>query len=112
MEIVCVEDPGRVADEAVRRIEVLVRAATRAGPGPCIGFPTGKTPLLVFERLARRRAQGLPADRIRPVGLDEYVGVAPTHPGSFAAYIGRHVTGPLGISPKTALLLDGSALDL
>jgi 6-phosphogluconolactonase/glucosamine-6-phosphate isomerase/deaminase len=59
-------------------VSEMVALALAAQPSPRILFPTGSTPLGdagFFAALARLRAGGLPTERIRLVGGDEYGGV-------------------------------------
>jgi glucosamine-6-phosphate deaminase len=41
--------------------------------------------------------------------LDEYVGLPPENPSSFAAFMGHHLVRPLGLHPSQVLLPDGAA---
>jgi glucosamine-6-phosphate deaminase len=78
-----------------------------------VALATGGTPLAAYEELARRRrACGLDASRAAIVGIDEFVGVAASDPASFAAYLDRHVIGPLGFDRQRAERLNGAADNL
>lgn len=90
---------SRVAEAAADAVAEVLRAK----PGAVIGFPTGATPLGLYEELA---ARDLDFSRVTAVALDEYLGTPPDDPRSFSAYLRRHVLGPLGIG--RAILLDGT----
>ena len=102
------------AEMAAAAAELAARTLS-AQPSPRILFPTGSTPLGedgFFAALARMRAgRGLPTERIRLVGGDEYGGIPKSNPGSFASYAQRNVVAPLGLDPAECLLLDGAATD-
>jgi glucosamine-6-phosphate deaminase len=86
-------------------------------PQRALGLATGRTMEPVFRALAARLA-ALPADLAAAVragwlsfNLDEYVGLGPADPGSFAAVMARQVVGPLGLDPSRVRLPDGRAAD-
>ncbi|MEX1023867.1 MAG: 6-phosphogluconolactonase [Planctomycetota bacterium] len=97
-------DVGAVAVRAADRIAALLAAR----PEAVLLLPAGATPIPVYRELARRRVD---ASRAWIVQLDELVGVAPTDPRSFAAFLAEHWLGPFATRPERALLLDGSAPD-
>lgn len=101
---------ARDAADAARLAADVVADTVRARPDAVIGFATGRTPRALYAQLARRVARReLDLRGIRVVALDEYVGVAPDDPRSFAAYLDAHVIRPLHIDPRRVSLLDGSA---
>ena len=86
-------------------------------PGKPLGLATGRTMEPVYGALRTRLAQ-LPArdrqallDGWHSFNLDEYVGLAPADPGSFAAFMGRQLVLPLGLRPDRVRLPDGLAAD-
>ncbi|MCB9913888.1 MAG: glucosamine-6-phosphate deaminase [Planctomycetes bacterium] len=66
-------------------------AALLARPQGCVlGLATGHTPILTYRELARRAdEEGLSFARATTFNLDEYVGLAPTHPASFRSTMQR-----------------------
>jgi glucosamine-6-phosphate deaminase len=105
MTLLRLRDPGEVARQAADCVaEVLA-----ARPGALVGFPTGRTPLPLYAALLARRPAGVEA--LRPFALDEYRGLGPASPQSFAAFLRRHVVEPLGLDPASLLSLDGAADD-
>lgn len=100
-----VTDESAVAQAAAD----VVAGVIRVRPEAVIGFPTGVTPVRLYAELAARVARGeLDCSRVTAVALDEYLGVAPSDPRSFADFLRRHVLEPLGISGARAALLDGT----
>ncbi len=94
---------GRLAAE-------LVANRLRSRPGIRLALPTGRTPLGMYAALrAHAAGGGLPVAQATLFQLDEYAGLGPTHPQSFAAALTRE-TGPMRFG--AVRLLDGAADDL
>ena len=91
-EVIVVPDEAAAGELVADAIEALVRRR----PDAVLGIATGSTPLAVYGALAPR---GLPMRRVRAFALDEYVGLPPGHPESYAAVVRREVTDPLGLDP-------------
>jgi glucosamine-6-phosphate deaminase len=92
----------------------LLEALEQGGP---VGLATGRTMEPVYAALRRRlelwspeRRQRLLA-RWRSFNLDEYVGLGPQDPGSFAAVMAEALGRPLGLAPHQLQLPDGRATD-
>jgi glucosamine-6-phosphate deaminase len=109
VEVIILPDDLEVAAVAADAIEALVRAK----PDAVLGLATGSSPLPVYDELARRhRRQGLDFARVRGFGLDEYVGLAPGHPQSYAEVLRRDFARRLEIDPANVTVPDGAAADL
>jgi glucosamine-6-phosphate deaminase len=90
-----------------------VAAQLQARPASVLALPTGATPIGLYAQLvARARAGSLNLRDARIFNLDEYAGLAPTNPRSYAAFMHRHLIDPLGLSPDRISLLRGDAKDL
>ena len=91
----------------------MTRISLNNHSSPRILFPTGTTPLgadgFFAKLISARQNENLPTERIRMVSGDEYYGVAIEDPGSFATYLRKNVVEPLGMDPKSSLLLNGTA---
>jgi len=103
------------ADAVAERVAGLLLEALETG-GP-VGLATGRTMEPVYAAL-RRRLAGWEAERRQALlrrwcsfNLDEYVGLGPGDPGSFAADMHAALAGPLGLSPGHLQLPDGLAPD-
>jgi glucosamine-6-phosphate deaminase len=99
--------------------DFAARAAARVArllaetPTAAIALPTGTTPIGLYSRLlslARAGSVALGAGRF--VNLDEYVGVAPADPHSFASFLRRHFLDAADLPPDQVRLLRGDAPDL
>nr|WP_254957730.1 MULTISPECIES: glucosamine-6-phosphate deaminase [unclassified Cyanobium] len=91
--------------------------ADRLHPQRPLGLATGRTMEPVYGALARRMARLDPtlAAKVRDTwcsfNLDEYVGLTPQTPTSFAATMARQLVAPLGLDPERVRLPDGQAAD-
>jgi glucosamine-6-phosphate deaminase len=82
-------------------------------PNATIALPTGSTPIGLYRRLRAMAAAGEVAlTAAHYANLDEYVGVGPADPHSFAAFLDRHFLGPAGIPAGNIRLLRGDAPDI
>lgn len=85
----------------------------RDRPQSVLALPTGNTPLgLYAELVARVRAGSAKLDAARIFNLDEYCGVAPSDPHSYAAFLTRCLIAPAGIGADRVRLLRGDAADM
>ncbi len=101
------------ADDAAARTAAIIAGeiASLAAPA-AIAFPTGRTPVAVYDRLASRVAEGgLSFGRVLPFMLDEYAGLPPDHPASFNTFLRRHLFDRVGIAPGAEGLIRGDAAD-
>jgi len=91
----------------------LIVAAIRAKPQSNVIFPTGKTPIGLYQELISRFQQGVfDPSQLRIFLLDEYVGVGPTDPRSMVGWLQRELFTPLAIRPEQITPLAGDAADL
>jgi glucosamine-6-phosphate deaminase len=109
MEVVILPTPEAVAAAGAEIVARLVRAR----PGAVLGLPTGATARPVYAELVRRhRDEGLSFARATTFNLDEYVGVAPDHPGSFRRYMEDAFFSQVDLPPERAHVPDGFARDV
>jgi glucosamine-6-phosphate deaminase len=102
-------DADAVADALAHR----VADAIRQKPTLVLGLPTGRTPVRLYERLRERHASGaLDPSQIETFNLDEFVGITPSHPGSFRTFMETHLFNAWRLQPDQIHFLDGSAADL
>lgn len=98
------------SEEIGRRAARLVAGELEAGRLRTFGVATGSSPAQVYTSLAA--LQGLGWGGVEVFALDEYVGLPPGHPQSYAAVIDREVRAPLGLDPAVVHVPDGAAADL
>ncbi|MDT5096378.1 MAG: glucosamine-6-phosphate deaminase [Mycobacterium sp.] len=86
--------------------------AVRSG-STTLGLATGSSPLSVYQDLIRRhREEGLMFSRARAFLLDEYVGLPPSHPQSYAHVIRAEFTDHLDIDSAHVHSPNGVADDI
>lgn len=84
MEVVILPDAAAIGAAAADQIEALLRHH----PDAVLGLATGSSPLPTYDELVGRYAAGrLSFARARAFTLDEYVGLPPDHPASYARVI-------------------------
>jgi len=63
-------------------------------------LPTGHTPVGMYRELVRLHREGLlDFSRVTSFNLDEYLGIPPDHPQSFASYMRIHLWGQVNLRP-------------
>lgn len=99
--------------EVARAVAQRVGDALTARPSLVLGLPTGRTPIATYAELRRLHHSGA-ADfsRAASFNLDEFAGVAPSHPGSFRAFMEQHLFSGVNLAPARIHFLDGAARDL
>ncbi|MEZ4659258.1 MAG: glucosamine-6-phosphate deaminase [Caldilineaceae bacterium] len=91
----------------------FVAAAIAAKPESALVFPTGGTPLGLYEELIQRYEQGaFDPSRLRIFLLDEYVGIGPEDARSLLGWLQRTLFTPLHIQPAQITPLPGNAANL
>ena len=98
------------ADALAWRAAEILLGALDVHPALVLGLPTGRTPEGMYERVAAlcRRESHCFAEATS-FNLDEYVGIGPEHPGSYAAYMERHLFAHVDLPPARRNLPDGLA---
>lgn len=103
------EDYRRLSTNTAREILRVVLEK----PDAVLCFATGETPLGAYAEFVRQaKMQRIDFSGIRFVGLDEWVGIPPSNPGSCHYFLNRHLFQPLQIEPGQIHLFDGMATDL
>ena len=91
----------------------LVDAQLESKPRSVLALPTGSTPLGLYAELVRRARGGVARlAEARILDLDEYCGIPPDDPCSYAAFIRNHLQLPLRLDPSHLRLFRGDAPDL
>lgn len=90
----------------------VVAAAAAADPGIVLALPTGRTPVPMYDELARRHAAGdIDLSQARGFNLDELV-LPRGDERTFRAFMERHAYGRTGLRPERCDIPDGAARDL
>lgn len=110
MEVIVCGTADEVAAVAASKV---ARVCRDSGPRVVLGVATGSSPVALYESLARRVVDGwLDLSQASAFALDEYVGLPPGHPQSYAEVIRQTVTEPLGMDPSRVHTPDGFADDI
>ena len=87
----------------------FVAASIKKKPDTVLGLATGSSPLTAYHCLASViKDECIDMGSVKGFALDEYVGIADSHPESYKATIARTVTKPLGLNPQLVHVPDGS----
>jgi glucosamine-6-phosphate deaminase len=102
------DDDALAAALATRLLEAIV-----ANPALVLGLPTGRTSLALYRQL-RELSAGNRIDwsRVRTFNLDEFVGLAGDHPGSYRAFMQAELFDHVSIRRENIGMLNGRAPDL
>jgi glucosamine-6-phosphate deaminase len=100
-------DEAAVARSLARRIV----AAVEANPSLILGLPTGRTPLALYRELGVLHREGADFSGVTTFNLDEFLGVAPSHPGSYRSFMEEHLFSHVNIPTEQHNFLNGAAPD-
>jgi len=97
-----------LSEEAAR----IFLKAIESNPRIVLGLPTGRSPIGMYERVVSQCGREYRCFRdVTTFNLDEYVGVAPASPGSYFAFMKRHLFDRVDLDPANAHLPNGMAAD-
>jgi glucosamine-6-phosphate deaminase len=78
-----------------------------------LGLPTGSSPLVTYQQLIKLYKAGkVSFKHVVTFNMDEYVGIAPSHPESYYHFMHHHFFNHIDIQPQNINLLNGLADDL
>ncbi|MDR0719375.1 MAG: glucosamine-6-phosphate deaminase [Treponema sp.] len=78
-----------------------------------IGLPTGSSPLGVYRELIKKHKNGeVSFANVISFNMDEYAGLPPDHPQSYARFMKDNFFGSVDIDPKNTHIPNGLAPDL
>lgn len=108
MKVIILPNAQAVADYAAAQIQHQITLRSDA----VLGLATGSTPLNTYAALIDRVKSGALSFRdIRTFNLDEYLGLAATHPQSYRYFMDQHLFSHLDINPKNTHVPDGMTTD-
>lgn len=76
-----------------------------------LALAAGQTPTPLYERLIKKKREGLNLSKITTFNLDEFCGIAKTHPASFASYMNENFLKSLQLPSSHIHSLDGMTTD-
>lgn len=97
---------------AARALARRIVGALAENPRLVLGLPTGRTPVGFYHELAVIAAAGhADFSQATTFNLDEFLGIPPSHPGSYRQYMKHHLFSRVNLRPEAIHVLDGSAPD-
>lgn len=109
MNIIRVKDYDKLCEHAATLINAQVQQNERS----VLGLATGATPTGIYQKLIDlHQKQGTSYAHVRVFNLDEYVGLAPDHPNSYAYYMREHLFDHVDIPLEQTHIPSGVATDL
>jgi glucosamine-6-phosphate deaminase len=109
MEVIIQAD----ADSAASLLVALIEEVVRKKPDATLGFATGRTMEMVYEKLAAKHAdEGLDFSRCSSFNLDEYIGLSGEDPGSYRYYMNERLFRHINIDLGNTFLPNGAADDI
>jgi glucosamine-6-phosphate deaminase len=109
MEIIIQPDREQAGALGARLVARLVRRK----PDAVLGLATGSSPLGLYAGLIEtRRRDKLDFGRVRTFNLDEFIGLPFDHPGSYHAFMKRHLFDGLNVPPESIHIPNGLAPDV
>ncbi len=100
------------AQDASVALARRIAAAIDDRPEIVLGLATGRSPVAAYAELRRMAAAGeVDFSRVTTFNLDEFAGVAATHPGSFRRFMDEHLFDAVAIDRSKMHFLDGVAPD-
>ena len=101
------------ADDACTLASRLISKAIQQKPYLALGLATGRTMETLYAKLAElHKKDGLDFSLCRTFNLDEYVGLLPSHEGSYRYYMNHHLFSKVNIDLRCTHLPNGTAQDL
>lgn len=109
MKIITVDNYEEMSALAAK----IIAETVGSNPFATLGLATGSTVLGVYARLCKMCADGeISFANVKAVNLDEYVGLDPDHPQSYAYYMKRNLFDHIDIDLCNTFIPCGTALDL
>src|ERR1051325_8499906 len=105
MLVVLLPDTAALDREAAR----MVAHRIREKPAITLGLASGSTPLGMYRELIRlHREDALDLSRVTTFNLDEYLGLAPSHPRSFHRFMRATFFDHVNVPPAHVHVPDGT----
>jgi len=105
VKVVICEDPQQVGDVAAN----LIASTVNAKPNAVIGFATGSTPEVTYQRLVNLHKSGqLSFSKVVSFNLDEYWGLDGDHEQSYRYFMQKRLFDSIDIRPWNTHILSGS----
>ena len=102
-------DPRSATAELAQEIANLIREKESKGESAVLGLATGSTPVPLYRELIRlHREEQLSFANVVTFNLDEYFGLNPDHPESYARFMADQLFDHVDILPENAHVPSGT----
>ena len=99
-------------DMSQKATEIIIRQI-KIKPESVICFPTGSTPLRMYEMLAEANQRGeVDLSHIYALNVDDYVGLAPENDQSYSYYLHKNLYNKCNINPSRIFPIDTMSRDM
>ena len=100
-------------EDLSERAATILLAAIKSDPRIVLGLPTGRTPVGMYNHVVDHcRGAGRCFQEVTTFNLDEYVGIEPSHPGSYCTFMRRNLFDHVDVDRSRTNIPDGMAADL
>jgi glucosamine-6-phosphate deaminase len=97
------------ARTAARVVAARIMNAVHAHPALVLGLATGRTPVALYDEIARlSAARTADWSAVTTFNLDEFVGLPPDHPGSYRQFMEHHLFRRVSLQPERINFLNGT----
>lgn len=106
MKLICVENYEEMSSKAAELVEQQILENDQA----VLGLATGSTPLGLYENLIQgAKERDISYENVHTVNLDEYRGLAGTHPNSYRYFMNEKLFRHIDINVENTHIPDGKA---
>lgn len=100
-------------DAMSKKAAEILTEAIKAKPHIVLGLATGSTPIGLYKELVRAyQEENLDFSKVTTFNLDEYIGLSPSHPNSYAYYMNENLFDHINIPKENTHIPDGMAENL
>ncbi len=109
MKVIKAESYQELSDKAAE----IVLQTVKSNPKAVLGLATGSTPIGLYKNMIKdHKKNGTSYKQVHTFNLDEYVGLGPDHPQSYAYFMREHLFDHIDIPAEQTFIPDGKAEDL
>jgi len=108
MKVIVVKDYDAMSKAAAD----IFKEQIEKQPRSVLGLATGSTPMGMYEWLIKYHQEGLDFSQVTTFNLDEYVGLAASHPASYRYFMEEKLFRHVNIPQEHINIPDGTAADL
>lgn len=109
MRVIIKDDASEVAAWAAEYVAFRINEFRPTPKKPFVlGLPTGSTPLGMYANLIKMCQKGrVSFENVVTFNMDEYIGLAPSHPQSYHYFMWQNFFKDIDIKPQNVHILDG-----